>query len=78
MKIDEQHSAGPSMRALVQHSRRGPQDLVLTTDHRRPTPGRPVARYRADNLPCVKKGRRHPGRRRLARAWPRKRTSQRS
>lgn len=39
MKIDEQHSAAQPMRALVQHSRRGPQDLVLTTDHRRPAPG---------------------------------------
>jgi NADPH2:quinone reductase len=36
---DQQHTAEPTMRALVQRSHRGPSDLTLTTGHRRPTPG---------------------------------------
>ncbi|MEU3842798.1 NADPH:quinone oxidoreductase family protein [Streptomyces sp. NPDC028635] len=39
MEIDEQHSAEQTIRALVQRSHRGPKDLTLATDHRRPTPG---------------------------------------
>ncbi|MEU2712921.1 zinc-binding dehydrogenase [Streptomyces sp. NPDC007205] len=40
METDEQHhSAEPTMRALVQHSHRGPEDLILTTGQRRPAPG---------------------------------------
>ncbi|MEU1122233.1 zinc-binding dehydrogenase [Streptomyces sp. NPDC005899] len=40
MEINEQQSsAGRSVRALVQQSRRGPKDLVLTTDPRLLTPG---------------------------------------
>ncbi|MBD0839497.1 NADPH:quinone oxidoreductase family protein [Streptomyces sp. TRM68416] len=40
MEIDEQqHTATQTMRALVQRSHRGPQDLTLTTDRRRPAPG---------------------------------------
>ncbi|MEV0174517.1 NADPH:quinone oxidoreductase family protein [Streptomyces sp. NPDC050803] len=40
MEINErQHHAEQPMRALVQRSHRGPKDLTLTTDHRRPTPG---------------------------------------
>ncbi|SEG71424.1 NADPH:quinone reductase [Thermomonospora echinospora] len=40
MKTDErQHAAGQTVRALVQRSHRGPKDLTLTTDQRRPTPG---------------------------------------
>ncbi|MFI6948475.1 NADPH:quinone oxidoreductase family protein [Streptomyces sp. NPDC050422] len=40
MKTNEQqHSAGQTMRALVQRSHRGPKDLTLTTDSRRPAPG---------------------------------------
>ncbi|MEV7525912.1 NADPH:quinone oxidoreductase family protein [Streptomyces sp. NPDC091371] len=40
MEINEQqNSTGQTMRALVQRSHRGPQDLTLTTDRRRPTPG---------------------------------------
>ena len=40
MEINEQqHSAGQTSRALVQQSRRGPQDLTLTTGPRRLTPG---------------------------------------
>lgn len=40
MEIDEQqHTTGQTGRALVQRSHRGPKDLTLTTDHRRPTPG---------------------------------------
>ncbi|MEV6332067.1 NADPH:quinone oxidoreductase family protein [Streptomyces sp. NPDC051909] len=33
------HTARQTIRALVQQSLRGPEDLTLTTDHRRPTPG---------------------------------------
>ncbi|MEU0074836.1 zinc-binding dehydrogenase [Streptomyces sp. NPDC006332] len=36
---EEQHSVEQTVRALVQRSHRGPKDLVLTTDQRRPTPG---------------------------------------
>ncbi|HEX6338384.1 MAG TPA: zinc-binding dehydrogenase [Jiangellaceae bacterium] len=36
---EKQHVAGQTVRALVQRSRRGPKDLILTTDQRRPTPG---------------------------------------
>ena len=40
MEIDEQrHRAVRTMRALVQHSHRGPEDLRHRTDHRRPVPG---------------------------------------
>ncbi|MEU5438250.1 NADPH:quinone oxidoreductase family protein [Streptomyces sp. NPDC020719] len=40
MEIDEQqHTAEQAVRALVQQSHRGPKDLALTTDHRRPAPG---------------------------------------
>ncbi|PWU54212.1 NADPH:quinone reductase [Micromonospora sp. S4605] len=40
MEIDEQRNgAGQPVRALIQRSRRGPKDLTLTTDQRRPTPG---------------------------------------
>ncbi|NBM16162.1 NADPH:quinone oxidoreductase family protein [Streptomyces sp. GC420] len=40
MEISEQqHSAEHTVRALVQRSRRGPKDLTLTTDRRRPAPG---------------------------------------
>ncbi|TDT39875.1 NADPH:quinone reductase-like Zn-dependent oxidoreductase [Streptomyces sp. BK208] len=40
MEIDrQQNSVGPTVRALVQHSHRGPEDLALTTGHRRPVPG---------------------------------------
>jgi NADPH:quinone reductase len=40
MEINKQrHTAGQSVRALVQRSHRGPKDLTLTSDHRRPTPG---------------------------------------
>ncbi|MDN0199279.1 NADPH:quinone oxidoreductase family protein [Streptomyces sp. S.PNR 29] len=40
MEINEQHhSAEQTMRALVQHSHRGPKDLSHTTDRRRPAPG---------------------------------------
>ncbi|MEU1350383.1 zinc-binding dehydrogenase [Streptomyces sp. NPDC005795] len=40
MEINEQQStAEPTMRALVQRSHRGPKNLTLTTDLRRPTPG---------------------------------------
>ncbi len=39
MEINEQqHSAVQTMRALVQHTHRGPKDLSMT-DHRRPIPG---------------------------------------
>ncbi|MGC9544234.1 NADPH:quinone oxidoreductase family protein [Streptomyces sp. UG1] len=34
-----QHTAEQRVRALVQRSRRGPEGLTLTTDHRRPAPG---------------------------------------
>jgi NADPH:quinone reductase len=36
---EQQHSAGQTMRALVQHSHRGPDDLSHTADQRRPVPG---------------------------------------
>ncbi|NGO45269.1 NADPH:quinone oxidoreductase family protein [Streptomyces ureilyticus] len=40
MEINEQQqTAEQTIRALVQRSHRGPKDLTLTTDHRRPTPG---------------------------------------
>ncbi|MEU1471339.1 NADPH:quinone oxidoreductase family protein [Streptomyces sp. NPDC005761] len=40
MEINEQRNlAEQTVRALVQHSDRGPKDLTLTTDHRRPEPG---------------------------------------
>lgn len=39
MEISEQHAAVQTVRALVQRSRRGPRDLTLTADQRRPTPG---------------------------------------
>ncbi|WP_425246937.1 zinc-binding dehydrogenase [Streptomyces sp. NEAU-NA10] len=40
MEIDEQqHSPEQTMRALVQHSHRGPKDLSHTTEQRRPIPG---------------------------------------
>ena len=40
MEINEQrHTTEQTVRALVQRSHRGPGDLVLTTDQRRPTPG---------------------------------------
>ncbi|SCG45903.1 NADPH:quinone reductase [Micromonospora echinaurantiaca] len=40
MEIDEQRKAdGQTVRALIQRSRRGPRDLTLTTDQRRPVPG---------------------------------------
>lgn len=40
VEIDEQrHTAEQTVRALVRRSRRGPKDLALTTDHRRPVPG---------------------------------------
>ncbi|GAB3171184.1 zinc-binding dehydrogenase [Myceligenerans halotolerans] len=39
MEIDEQQHSTERMRALVQRSDRGPRDLALTTDRRRPTPG---------------------------------------
>jgi NADPH:quinone reductase-like Zn-dependent oxidoreductase len=39
MEINEQHTAEQWVRALVQRSHRGPKDLTLTADHRRPTPG---------------------------------------
>jgi NADPH:quinone reductase-like Zn-dependent oxidoreductase len=40
MEINEQrHTAEQTVRALVQLSHRGPGDLALTTDQRRPTPG---------------------------------------
>ncbi|WP_437107869.1 zinc-binding dehydrogenase [Streptomyces sp. enrichment culture] len=40
MEIDEQrHTAEQTVRALVQRSRRGPEDLALMTDRRRPAPG---------------------------------------
>ncbi|MER7490550.1 NADPH:quinone oxidoreductase family protein [Streptomyces sp. NPDC126497] len=35
----QQHTAEQTVRALVQRSHRGPKDLTLTTDHRRPAPG---------------------------------------
>ncbi|AIR96153.1 NADPH:quinone oxidoreductase family protein [Streptomyces glaucescens] len=35
----QQNTAEPTVRALVQRSHRGPSDLVLTTDRRRPVPG---------------------------------------
>ncbi|CAM5650184.1 NADPH:quinone reductase [Streptomyces purpurascens] len=35
----QQNTVVQTVRALVQHSHRGPKDLALTTDHRRPTPG---------------------------------------
>ncbi|TRO57367.1 zinc-binding dehydrogenase [Streptomyces sp. IB201691-2A2] len=37
--IEQQPSAGQSVRALVQRSQRGPKDLTLATDPRRLTPG---------------------------------------
>ncbi|MFJ2702002.1 zinc-binding dehydrogenase [Streptomyces sp. NPDC087428] len=40
MEINEQqHGAGRTIRALIQRSHRGPDDLTLTTDQRRPAPG---------------------------------------
>ncbi|MFD0020049.1 zinc-binding dehydrogenase [Streptomyces sp. NPDC058382] len=39
MKIDEQQTAEPTMRALVQHSHQGPKDLLLTAGHVLPKPG---------------------------------------
>ncbi|WP_165986347.1 zinc-binding dehydrogenase [Streptomyces sp. YIM 98790] len=36
---EQQHSTEPTMRALVQHSDRGPKDLRLTAGRRRPAPG---------------------------------------
>ncbi|MEV6839028.1 zinc-binding dehydrogenase [Streptomyces sp. NPDC051133] len=40
MEIKEQyHRAEQTMRALIQHSHRGPKDQSLATVHRRPTPG---------------------------------------
>ncbi|MGP4008542.1 NADPH:quinone oxidoreductase family protein [Streptomyces sp. 4N124] len=40
MEIDEQRrTAEQTVRALVQRSCRGPRDLTLTTEHRRPSPG---------------------------------------
>ncbi|AKH82686.1 NADPH:quinone reductase [Streptomyces sp. CNQ-509] len=36
---EQQHTAEQTGRALVQRSHRGPEDLILTTDHRHPTPG---------------------------------------
>ncbi|MFJ6687125.1 NADPH:quinone oxidoreductase family protein [Streptomyces werraensis] len=40
MEMNEQlHTAEPTVRALVQRTSRGPRDLALTTDRRRPTPG---------------------------------------
>ncbi|MDQ0578415.1 zinc-binding dehydrogenase [Streptomyces rishiriensis] len=39
MEIKEQHGAEQTVRALVQRSHRGPEDLTLTADLRRPTPG---------------------------------------
>ncbi|NUU24832.1 MAG: NADPH:quinone oxidoreductase family protein [Streptomycetaceae bacterium] len=38
MEINEREHS-PKMRALVQRSHRGPEDLALATDHRRPSPG---------------------------------------
>ena len=40
MEMDaQQHPTEQTVRALVQRSHRGPNDLTLTTDRRRPTPG---------------------------------------
>ncbi|MDQ0753037.1 NADPH2:quinone reductase [Streptomyces africanus] len=40
MEINEQQNAAEqTVRALVQRSHRGPKDLTLATDHRRPAPG---------------------------------------
>ncbi|MFC9388465.1 NADPH:quinone oxidoreductase family protein [Streptomyces venezuelae] len=39
MDVNEQNSAGQTVRALVQRSHRGPGDLTLTTDRPRPGPG---------------------------------------
>ncbi|UNZ19123.1 NADPH:quinone oxidoreductase family protein [Streptomyces sp. 891-h] len=40
MEINEQqHTAEQTIRALVQRSHRGPKDLTLTSDRRRPAPG---------------------------------------
>jgi NADPH:quinone reductase-like Zn-dependent oxidoreductase len=40
MEINEQQNAAEQTgRALIQHSDRGPEDLTLTTEHRRPAPG---------------------------------------
>ncbi|NYV74073.1 NADPH:quinone oxidoreductase family protein [Streptomyces sp. UH6] len=36
---ERENTAEQTVRALVQQSRRGPEDLILTTDRRRPTPG---------------------------------------
>ncbi|WP_017626702.1 NADPH:quinone oxidoreductase family protein [Nocardiopsis chromatogenes] len=36
---ERRHAPEQTVRALVQRSRRGPEDLVLTTDHPRPVPG---------------------------------------
>jgi NADPH:quinone reductase-like Zn-dependent oxidoreductase len=39
MEIEQHHITEQTVRALVQRSHRGPADLTLTADHRRPTPG---------------------------------------
>ncbi|MGW4158765.1 alcohol dehydrogenase catalytic domain-containing protein [Streptomyces sp. NPDC004788] len=39
MRIGEASKVSGVSRALVQRSHRGPEDLVLTTDRRRPVPG---------------------------------------
>ncbi|MDT0267486.1 zinc-binding dehydrogenase [Streptomyces sp. DSM 44915] len=40
MEINEpRQTADQTIRALIQHSHRGPKDLALTADQRRPTPG---------------------------------------
>ncbi|GAA3078004.1 hypothetical protein GCM10020000_74580 [Streptomyces olivoverticillatus] len=40
MEINEQrNTAGQTIRALIQRSHQGPQDLTLATDQRQPTPG---------------------------------------
>src|SRR5690242_5569786 len=36
---EQQYGGGQTMRALVQHSHRGPDDLSHTADRRRPVPG---------------------------------------
>ncbi|MFD0312691.1 NADPH:quinone oxidoreductase family protein [Streptomyces flavalbus] len=36
---EPRHTAARTVHALVQRSHRGPDDLILTTDHPRPTPG---------------------------------------
>jgi NADPH:quinone reductase-like Zn-dependent oxidoreductase len=39
MEINERNTAGETVRALVQRSDRGPEDLTLTAGQRRPVPG---------------------------------------